>query len=94
MGSSDASKIIHLVKGEDGRPVKMAELPPPGLKRWMPRSKAQVVAAVHSGAVSLDEACERYDLSVEEFLSWEEAIDHYGLTGLRMTELQRHRHAH
>jgi uncharacterized protein DUF1153 len=30
---------------------------------------------------------------VEEFLTWEEAIDHYGLTGLRVNEIQRHRHA-
>jgi hypothetical protein len=91
---SDGRNVIHLVKGSDGRPVKMAELPPPELKRWMPRAKAQVVAAVHNGLISLDDACERYALSVEEFLNWEETIDHYGLTGLRVNAIQRHRQAH
>ena len=91
---SDARNFVHLVKGEDGRPVKMAELPSAEMRRWMPRAKAQVVAAVHDGVISLDEACERYALSVEEFLSWEEALDHYGPSGLRMNEMQRHRHSH
>src|SRR6185312_11418107 len=37
----------------------MLDLPPPETKRWVPRRKAQVVAAVRAGALSLDEACER-----------------------------------
>jgi hypothetical protein len=69
------------------------ELPPPQTKRWVPRRKAQVVAAVRGGALTLDEACHRYDLTVEEFLSWQRAIDKFGLPGLRATHAQEYRAA-
>jgi hypothetical protein len=46
-----------------------AELPSPSTKRWVARRKAVVVAAVRSGLLSLQEACRRYNLSVEEFLA-------------------------
>ncbi|MBL6936823.1 MAG: DUF1153 domain-containing protein [Alphaproteobacteria bacterium] len=71
----------------------MLDLPAPETKRWVPRRKAQVVAAVRSGALSLDEACGRYSLTVEEFLSWQRAIDKYGLPGLRATHAQEYRTA-
>jgi len=71
----------------------MLDLPPPETKRWVPRRKAQVVAAVRGGALSLNDACERYALTVEEFLSWQRAIDKYGLAGLRATHAQEYRTA-
>jgi len=55
------------------------------------RRKAEVVAAVRSGILSLDEACARYTLSVEEFLSWQRSIDRHGLRGLRTTRIQDYR---
>jgi len=73
--------------------IPMVELPPPDTKRWVPKRKAQVVAAVRSGALSLAEACERYALTVEEFLSWQRAIDRFGLAGLRATHAQQYRTA-
>src|SRR5258706_15736517 len=66
-------------------------LPPPGIKRWVIRRKAEVVAAVRAGILSIDEACERYTLSVEEFLSWQRSIDRHGLRGLRTTRIQDYR---
>mgnify|MGYP001809954314 CR=1 FL=1 len=66
-------------------------LPPPTTKRWVMRRKAEVVAGVRSGAISLDEACQRYTLSVEEFLSWQRLIDSHGVRGLRATRLQDYR---
>jgi hypothetical protein len=69
------------------------ELPPPETKRWVIRRKAVVVAAVRSGLISLEEACERYKLSIEEFLSWQRLIDSHGLAGLRVTRLQDYRGA-
>jgi hypothetical protein len=71
----------------------IAELPPAGTMRWVPRRKAQVVAAVRGGVLSLDDACQRYALTVEEFLSWQRAIDRYGLAGLRSTHAQEYRAA-
>ena len=67
------------------------ELPPPETKRWVIRRKATVVAAVRSGILTLEEACQRYKLSIEEFLSWQRLIDSHGLAGLRVTRLQDYR---
>ena len=67
------------------------ELPPPDTKRWVARRKAVVVDAVRSGAISLEEACRRYELSVEEFLAWQRAIESHGVAGLRVTRLQIYR---
>ncbi len=79
------------VIGPDGAPLTLADLPPPNTRRWVIRRKAQVVLAIRGGLLSLDEACRRYDLSVEEFLSWQRAIDKHGLPGLRTTRLQLYR---
>ncbi len=72
-------------------PTSAVELPSPNTKRWVVRRKAVVVAAVLSGALSLQEACRRYNLSVEEFLAWQRSIDRYGVPGLRVTRLQIYR---
>ena len=58
--------------------MTMNDLPSPKTRRWVARRKASVVAAVRSGLISLDEACLRYTLSVEEYLSWERAIERDG----------------
>ncbi len=80
-----------MVIGPDGTALTRADLPPPDTKRWVIRRKAEVVAAVRGGLLSLDEACRIYSLSVEEFLSWQRAIDKHGLAGLRATRLQQYR---
>jgi hypothetical protein len=67
------------------------DLPQPGTTRWVVRRKAVVVCAVRSGAITLQEVCQRYRLSVEEFLAWQRAIDAYGVPGLRSTRLQIYR---
>jgi hypothetical protein len=77
--------------GPDGQPFGLEELPPPGTKRWVIRRKAQVVAGVRCGLLSLEDACQRYTLSVEEFASWQQLIDRHGLRGLRVTRLQDYR---
>jgi hypothetical protein len=68
-------------------------LPPTDTKRWVIRRKAEVVAAVRAGIISLEDACKRYTLSVEEFLSWQRLVDSHGLPGLRVTRLQDYRGA-
>jgi hypothetical protein len=72
-------------------PAPAVELPSPNTKRWVVRRKAVVVAAVRNGTLSLQEACRRYNLSVEEFLAWQRSIDRYGVPGLRVTRLQIYR---
>ena len=82
---------IDLVDVSVPPPAPAVELPSPNTKRWVVRRKAVVVAAVRSGALSLQEACRRYNLSVEEFLAWQRSIDRYGVPGLRVTRLQIYR---
>jgi uncharacterized protein DUF1153 len=69
----------------------LVELPAPDTKRWVVRRKAVVVQAVRSGAITLQDACRRYNLSVEEFLAWQRAIERHGIPGLRVTRLQIYR---
>ena len=69
----------------------ISELPSPDTKRWVVRRKAIVVQAVRNGMISLQEACRRYNLSVEEFLAWQRAIERHGIPGLRVTRLQIYR---
>jgi len=83
---------VKYVIGPDGSPLTVADLPPTNTRRWVIRRKAEVVAAVRGGLLSLEEACTRYRLTVEEFLSWQESIDDYGLQGLRTTRIQQYRH--
>jgi hypothetical protein len=79
------------VIGPDGSALTIKDLPPASTKRWVIRRKAEVVAAVRGGLLSLESACDRYKLTEEEFLSWERAIDRYGMQGLRATRVQDYR---
>ena len=82
---------VKFVLGPDGSPLTMADLPDSSTRRWVSRRKAQVVAAVRGGLLSLEEACARYRLTVDEFLSWQGSLDQYGLAGLRTTRLGEYR---
>lgn len=79
------------VIGPLGEPLTLENLPAPETQRWVPRRKAEVVAAVNGGLLTLDEVCARYGLTVEEFVSWQRAVDRSGLPGLRITQTQRYR---
>jgi len=79
------------VIGPAGQPLTVENLPPRNTVRWVIRRKAEVVAAVRNGLIGLDEACERYRLSVEEFLNWERLVSAHGLRGLRTTRTQAYR---
>ena len=81
----------HQVIGPLGEPLTVDSLPPPGTTRWVVRRKAEVVAAVSGGLLSVDDVCERYDLSVEEFASWQRAVDRSGMPGLRVTRIQHYK---
>ena len=77
------------VIGPDGSPLTLAHLPPPNTtKRWSIRRKAEMVAAVRGGLLSLDEACSRYMLTVEEFLNWEDDVPSGFTRGCAARDLQ------
>jgi hypothetical protein len=71
--------------------LSLADLPPVNTTRWVTRRKAAVIAAVREGVLTLDDACKRYQLSVEEFNSWQRLVERHGLAGLRATRIQDYR---
>ncbi|HEX8055541.1 MAG TPA: DUF1153 domain-containing protein [Novosphingobium sp.] len=79
------------VIGPRGERLTLATLPAPGSLRWNVRRKAEVVAAVDGGLLTLREACKRYGLDLEELLDWQRAVERWGWQGLRVTKLQQYR---
>jgi transposase-like protein len=69
----------------------MVNLPPSNTNRWVARRKAAVLAALRSGAITMEEVCRRYALSEEELLAWQRAFETHGLSGLRATRLRGRR---
>lgn len=69
--------------------MTLADLPTRETRRWVPRRKARVVAAVEGGLISEQEACDKYEISAEEFKSWKSALTAYGLKGLCVTQRTR-----
>jgi hypothetical protein len=90
MNKAKRPRMKHVI-GPDGSPLTIADLPASGANRWVPRRKAEIVAAVRGGLLSLEEACGRYRLTVEEFLAWQRSIDRHGFAGLRSTRTQQYR---
>ena len=81
----------NYVTAVDGSPLLLSDLPGPNHKRWVVRHKANLVAAVRGGLISLEDACNRYKLSADEFLSWQQTFERFGLKGLRVTRVQQYR---
>ena len=79
------------VIGPRGNRLGIAALPTVTLKRWSAYRKAEVVAAVEGGLISLEEACRRYALTEAEFVIWRESIGQHGLAGLMTTRIQYNR---
>ena len=67
------------------------ELPALKTRRWTIRRKAAVLQALRGGELTLEQARERYALSVEEIRAWERDLERHGLYGLRATRVQIYR---
>lgn len=89
MTTLDSTTLAHV--GDDAENRIASACLPPTTTRWVVRRKAEVVAAVRSGVVSLDEVCQRYSLTRDEFEAWASFIDRHGVDGLRATRLQYYR---
>jgi len=89
----EEGSCVPYVIGPDGERMTRADLPSPGVRRWVPRRKARVVAAVEGGLISREEACSRYALSPEEFDDWKAGLTRYGLRGLCVTRINERREA-
>ena len=87
------SRALEPLLAEDPpmNPTNENDLPPPNTRRWVVRRKAAVILAVRSGRITVEEALRRYQLTEEEYRSWERAFDAHGLAGLRATRVQQYR---
>jgi hypothetical protein len=83
--------LMSYVIGADGGPLSLSDLPAAKNQRWVIRHKANVVAAVRGGLISLDDVCQRYSLTREEFLAWSGAVDRFGIWALSAARFQRFR---
>ncbi|MBM3603011.1 MAG: DUF1153 domain-containing protein [Alphaproteobacteria bacterium] len=59
--------------------------------RWITKRKAAVIAQIGTGRLTIEEACQRYNLSLDELSCWQRAFDRYGLSGLQATKEQKRR---
>ncbi|MGF1502124.1 MAG: DUF1153 domain-containing protein [Paracoccaceae bacterium] len=84
---------VPYVIGPDGERLTLEDLPPSTTRRWVPRRKAKVVAAVEGGLITQKDASNRYGISDEEYESWRAALGRFGMRGLRVTQLKRVRQA-
>ena len=91
MSTQDQCRAARVPLGPNGEVLTTDTLPSPGLKRWSAHRKAEVLAAVDCGLLSVDEACARYGISLDEFLSWNRAVGRAGLHGLSVKRVQDHR---
>jgi uncharacterized protein DUF1153 len=60
-------------------------------QRLTPSEYKTLSSPVLSGAISLEEACRRYELSVEKLRTWQRAIETHGVPGLGATRFQIYR---
>ncbi len=84
-------EVADYIVGPDGRKLTLADLPPADTTRWVVRRKAEVIAAIKGGLLSQEQAIDYYNLTLEEFNSWIEKIDEYGIAGLRTTRILHYR---
>lgn len=85
---TDAAKRVI---GPSGEELTLETLPSATTSRWVIRRKAEVVAAIRGGLLSLEDACARYGLSEEEISSWQRLVEAHGMLGLRTTRVNQYR---
>jgi len=43
--------------------------------------------------ITIEEACRRYQMTEQEFFTWQRAFENYGIVGLRVDHVQQYRSA-
>ncbi|GAA0534485.1 hypothetical protein FHS83_003065 [Rhizomicrobium palustre] len=82
---------VRSIPRREHPPLSLGDLPPADTRRWGIQKKAAIVLAVRGGLLSLEEACLRYSLSLEEFGAWQRQMERFGVQGLRATWAQMYR---
>jgi hypothetical protein len=91
MSTQDHCRAVRVPLGPNGEVLTTNNLPSPRLKRWSAHRKAEVLALVECGLLSVDDACARYGISLDEFLSWKSLSRVAGVRGLHVNRIQDHR---
>ena len=78
---------VCYVIGPDGERMTISDLPAPDTRRWVPRRKARVVAAVEGGLITAEQAFAKYDITEEEYECWKAALSRFGMRGLCVTKI-------
>jgi hypothetical protein len=79
---------LGVVMSSLGYRLTLENLPGRETRRWTPFRKADVAAAVDGGLLTADQACDRYQLTLEELSAWRRAMAQGGLPALRATKAQ------
>ena len=79
----DRSERALSTIGPSGERLTLQDLPRPDTVRWVIRRKAELVAAIRGGLLTLEEACELY----WNELSWEEITDEELVGDEELTEM-------
>jgi hypothetical protein len=68
------SEVKFITRG-DRTVLTLGNLPATDTERWVMSRKVDVVEAVHGGLITMEDACWRYALTIDEFRSWEVAVE-------------------
>jgi hypothetical protein len=79
------------VIGLFGEALSLADLPKNDIPRWVIRRNAEVGTAANGSVLTVIEACNRQEHSLEEFSSSQKTIDRFALSGLRVSYLSQYR---
>lgn len=71
--------------------IGIETLPPLTGTRWVTSRKAQLIRAIRSGIITIEEASRRYRLTIDELSEWQTSFDKHGKRGLRTTFIQQYR---
>ena len=75
----------------DGFRLQILRTHPSARASELIRRKAEVVAPLEAGLLTIDEECERNSLTMEELALWQSSGDRLGMQGLRVTRIQHYR---
>jgi hypothetical protein len=76
------SEVKFITRG-DRTVLTLGNLPATDTERWVMSRKVDVVEAVHGGLITMEDACWRYALTIDEFRSWEVAVERLDGAGQR-----------
>lgn len=80
--------MANIARRQDGTIFSVRELPRRN-GRWTAGRKAEVVCAIMSGILTVQEAMDRYNLSEEELSRWHNTLAASGQEALRVNQIQK-----